>query len=65
MTVGPQFTVWVELEEPVFLLVVGHDVHERGGPLGAVRVLELLEEDLDGLTVGRVHCDEMNALGVL
>jgi hypothetical protein len=58
-------TVWVEFEEPVFLLVVGHDVHERGGPLGAVRVLELLEEDLDGLSVGRVHCDEVDAFGVL
>ena len=58
-------TIWVEFEEPVFLLIVGHDVHERSGPLGAIGVLELLEQDLDGLSVGRVHRDEMDALGVL
>ena len=50
---------------PIFLLLVGHDVDDRGGPLGAVDVLELLEQDLDGLAVGGVHGDEVNAFGIL
>lgn len=57
--------VRVETEEPLLLLLVGHDVDERGGPFRAVGILELLEQDLDGLAVGRVHCDEVKAFGVL
>lgn len=42
-------TVGVESEEPLLFLLVGHDVDESGGPLRAVDVFELLEEDLDCL----------------
>lgn len=58
-------TVRVESQEPLFLLLVGHDVDECSGPLGSVGVLELLEQDLDGLAVGSVHGDEVNAFGIL
>jgi len=58
-------TIWIQTQKPFFLLIVGHDVHKRGGPLGAIGVLELLEQDLDGLAVGRVHSDQMNAFGIL
>lgn len=44
-------------DEPFFLLLVGHDVDDGGGPFGAVGVFELFEQDLDGLAVGRVHGD--------
>jgi hypothetical protein len=50
---------------PIFLLLVGHDVDDRGGPLGAVYVLELFKQDLDGLAVGSVHGDEVDTFGVL
>lgn len=54
--------IGVEAEEPLFLLLVGHDVDEGGGPGGSVEVVELFEEDLDGLAVGGVHGDEVKAL---
>jgi hypothetical protein len=46
-------------------LVVGEDVDERGSPLSAVGVLELLEQDLNSLAVGCVHGEEVNAFGIL
>jgi hypothetical protein len=52
-------------DEPFFLLLVGHDVDDGGGPFGAVGVFELLEQNLDGLAVGCVHGDQVDALGVL
>jgi hypothetical protein len=58
-------TVWVESQEPLLLLVIGEDVDECGGPLGAIDVLELLEQDLDGLAVGSVHGEEVKAFGIL
>ena len=58
-------TVGVESQEPLLLLVIGEDVDERGGPLSAVDILELLEEDLDGLAVGSVHGEEVKAFGIL
>lgn len=58
-------TVRVEPQEPLFLLLVGHDVDEGSGPLGSICVLELFEQDLDGLAVGSVHGDEVNAFGIL
>ena len=60
--------VGVQAQEPVFLLLVGHDVDEGGGPGDggrAVGVFELLEHDLHGLAVGGVHGEEVEALGVL
>ena len=58
-------TVRVESQEPLLLLVIGEDVDEFGGPLGAIDVLELLEQDLDGLAVGSVHGEEVKAFGIL
>jgi hypothetical protein len=58
-------TVGIESQEPFLLLLIGHDVDERGGPLSAVDVLELLEQDLDGLAVGSVHGEEVKAFGIL
>lgn len=58
-------TVRVESQEPLLLLVVGEDVNECGGPLSAIDILELLEEDLDGLAIGSVHGEEVNAFGIL
>jgi hypothetical protein len=55
--------VGVEAQEPLLLLLVGHDVDERGGPFRAVGVGEFFEEDLRGLAVGRVLRDEVQALG--
>jgi hypothetical protein len=46
-------------------LLIGHDIDERGGPFGAIGVLELLEQDLDSLAVGSVHSDEVNTFGIL
>lgn len=59
------FTVRVESQEPFLLLLIGHDVDERGGPLGAIGVFELLEEDLNCLAVWSVHGDEVDALCIL
>ena len=58
-------TVRVESQEPLLLLVIGEDVDEGGGPLSAIDILKLLEEDLDGLAVGSVHGEEVNAFGIL
>jgi len=38
--------IGVQAQEPVFLLLVGHDVDQGGGPFGAVGVFELFEHDL-------------------
>lgn len=58
-------TVRVESQEPLLLLVIGEDVDEGGGPLSAIDILKLLEEDLDGLAVGSVHGEEVKAFGIL
>lgn len=58
-------TIRVESQEPLLLLLVGHDVDECGCPLSAVGVLELFEQDLDGLSIGGVHGDEVDAFGIL
>ena len=58
-------TVRVESQEPLLLLVIGEDVDKCGSPLGAIDILELLEQDLDGLAVRGVHSEEVNAFGVL
>jgi len=54
--------VGVEAEEPFLFLVVGHDVEEGGGPFGAVDDLQLLQQHLNLLAVGRRHCDEVESL---
>lgn len=56
-------SVRVEPEEPFLLLLVGHDVDQRRAPFRAVNVVELLEDDLRRLAVGRVLRDEVQALG--
>lgn len=58
-------TIRVESEEPLLLLLIGHDIDESRGPLGSIRILELFEQDLDSLAVGSVHGDEVNAFGIL
>ena len=55
----------VDADQPFFLLLIGHDVDDRGSPLGAIGVLELLEENLNGLSIGSVHRNQMNAFGIL
>lgn len=39
------------------------DIQNAGGPLGAVKLLELLEQNLHSLAVWCVRRDEMDALG--
>lgn len=58
-------TIGIESEEPVFLLVVGHDVNQCGCPFDAVDILQFLEIDLDGLAIGRGHGQKMDAFGIL
>lgn len=58
-------TIGVDAQEPILLLLVGHDVDKSGGPLSAVDILQLLEQDLDGLAIGCVHSQQMKAFGVL
>lgn len=76
-------TIRVQSEEPVFLLLVGHDMallllvlgpflletrpnaHLCLGPFGAIEVLELFKHDLNFLSIGRVHRDEMKSLANL
>lgn len=48
-----------------FLLNVGRDVDQGGGPFGAVLQGKLLENDLCGLPVGRVLREQDQAFGVL
>lgn len=58
--------VRVEAQEPLLLLLVGHDVDQHRGPVDrrrAVGVGELLEHDLRGLSVGRVLRDQHEAFG--
>lgn len=50
---------------PVFLLLVGRDVDKSGRPLQAIGIFQLLEEDLNGLAIGCVLGDEMDAFGIL
>lgn len=57
-------TVWIQAEEPVLLLLVGHDVDQRRGPFGPVHVLELLQEDLNLLAIGSALSDEMKTAGI-
>ena len=57
--------VRIKSQEPFLLLVIGKDIDKRGSPLSAIDVLELLEQDLNGLAVGGVHGEEVNALGIL
>ena len=57
-------TVRVEAQEPLFLLLVGRDVDDRGGPLGAVGIPEFLKHDLCGLAIGSVLCYEVQAFGL-
>jgi len=58
-------TVRVKPQEPLLLLVVGHDVDESGGPLGTIDVLQLLEQDLNSLAIGGVHSEKVKAFGIL
>lgn len=62
---GRERAVRVESQEPILLLIVGHDVDERCCPFDAVDVFQLLEVDLHRLAVGGVHRQEVDALGVL
>ncbi len=56
-------TVGVQAQEPLFLLLIGHDIDECGGPFCTVAVGKLFKEDLCGLSVGSVLCDEVEAFG--
>lgn len=56
--------VGVETQKPFFLLLVGRDVDQRRGPLGAVLVGQFFEDDLRGLAVGRVLRDQVQTFGV-
>ena len=58
-------TVRIETKEPVLLLLVCHNVDQGGRPLGTIDVLELFEQDLDSLAIGRVHGEQVKALGIL
>lgn len=58
-------TVRVKSEEPILLLLVRADVDECCRPFKAVCVLELFQEDLHGLTVWRVLCDQVQTFGIL
>jgi hypothetical protein len=58
-------TIRVESQEPLLLLLIGHDIDQRRSPLSAISILELLKQDLDSLAVGSVHGDEVNAFGIL
>lgn len=58
-------TVRVEAQEPLLLLLIGHDIDERCRPFQTVEVLQLLQQDLNRLAVGRAHRDQMNALARL
>ncbi len=58
-------TVGIESQEPLLLLVIGEDVDKCSGPLSAIDILELLEQNLDGLAVGSVHGKEVKAFGIL
>ena len=53
----------VNLTYPFILLHVGRDVDYAGGPLRAVFGTELFQQDLCGLSIGRVLCDEMKTFG--
>lgn len=58
-------TVGIKSQEPFLLLIIGKDIDKGGSPLGAIDILELLEQDLDGLAVGSVHSEEVKAFGIL
>ena len=58
-------TICIQPQEPVLLLIVGHDVDESRSPLNAIDVFKLLEVDLHGLPVWSVHSQKMDALGIL
>lgn len=58
-------TIGVKSQEPFLLLVIGKDIDKRGSPFGAIDILELLEQDLNGLAVGSVHGKEVKASGIL
>ena len=57
--------IGVESQEPFLLLVIGKDIDKCGSPFGAIDILELLEQDLNGLAVGSVHGEEVKAFGIL
>ena len=48
-----EITVWVEPQKPVFFLLIGHDIDERGRPLNVVHIFQFLQEDLNLLPIGR------------
>lgn len=60
-----EVTIGIQLQEPILLLLIGHDVDQGRRPGQSISVLELLEEDLHGLSIGRVHRQEVQALGIL
>lgn len=45
--------------------IQSENVQEGVGPLGAIKVMQLLEHNLHLLPIGRAHGDEMKALGIL
>lgn len=56
--------IGVETQEPFLLLLVCHDVDERGAPGGAVGVGKFLQHDLGGLPIGGILRDQVQALGL-
>lgn len=52
----------VKAEEPLRLLLAGHQVYESGGEGGSIKLLELLKHDLCLLAIGSVRTKEMKAL---
>lgn len=39
--------------------LIAHDVDQRRGPFSTIHVLELLQQNLNGLPVGRAHREEV------
>ena len=55
----------IQPQKPFLLLHVRANIDQRRRPLGPIRILQFLQQDLHRLSVGRGLRDEMQALGVL
>lgn len=58
-------TIGIQSQEPILLLVIGHDVDQCRRPLNPVDILQFLEIDLHGLSVGRGHGEQMKTFRIL
>ena len=56
-------SIRIEPQEPLLLLLVGANADQGGCPFGLVCIFQLLQHDLDLLSIGSALGDEMEALG--